>query len=86
MGVAFGTGFSVTPASSLFGSISHRSISETTIEGETVDGSDLNVTSLTIGFSTILRRATLLNVYAEIGLSDDAPDYLIAFSVPIRIR
>lgn len=85
-GVSIGTGLAVSPASSLFGSVTHRSISETKIEGETVAGSDLDVTSLTIGFSTILSRGTLLNLYSEVGMSDDAPDYTIGFSVPIRLR
>lgn len=85
-GVSIGTGLAVSPASSLFGSVTHRSISETRIDGETVAGSDLDVTSLTIGFSTILNRGTLLNLYSEVGMSDDAPDYTIGFSVPIRLR
>lgn len=85
-GVSIGTGLAVSPASSLFGSVTHRSISETKIDGETVAGSDLDVTSLTIGFSTILSRGTLLNLYSEVGMSDDAPDYTIGFSVPIRLR
>jgi hypothetical protein len=85
-GVSIGTGLAVSPASSLFGSVTHRSISETKIDGETVAGSDLDVTSLTIGFSTILSRGTLLNLYSEVGMSDDAPDYTIGFSIPIRVR
>jgi hypothetical protein len=85
-GISFGTGLAVSPASSLFGSIAHRSISETKIDGEAVAGSDLDVTSLTIGFSTILRRGTLLNIFSEVGMSDDAPDYLLGFSIPMRVR
>ena len=85
-GVSFGTGLAITPTSSLFGSITHRSISETRIDGETVAGSDLDVTSLTIGFSKVLRRGTLLNLYSEVGMSDDAPDYSLGFSIPMRVR
>ena len=85
-GISLGTGLAVSPASSLFGSINHRSISEIEIGGETVAGSDLDVTSLTIGFSTILSRGTLLNLYSEVGMSDDAPDYSIGFSIPMRVR
>ena len=85
-GVSIGTGLAVSPASSLFRSVTHRSISEAKIDGETVVGSDLDVTTLTLGFSTILSRGTLLNLYSEVGMSDDAPDYTIGFSVPIRLR
>jgi hypothetical protein len=85
-GVSFGTGLAVSPESSLFGSISHRSVSETKIGGETVADSDLDITSLTLGFSTILRRGTLLNLYTEIGMSDAAADYTLGFSMPMRMR
>ena len=70
----------------MFGSVTHRSISETRIGGETVAGTDLDITSLTIGYSTILRRGTLLNLYTEVGMSDDAADYAVGFSMPIRVR
>ena len=85
-GISFGTGLAVSPESSLFGSISHRSISETKVDGETVADSDLDITSLTLGFSTILRRGTLLNLYTEIGMSDAAADYTLGFSMPMRMR
>jgi hypothetical protein len=85
-GVSLGTGLAVSPESSLFGSITHRSVSETKIDGETVANSDLDITSLTLGFSTILRRGTLLNLYTEIGMSDAAADYTLGFSMPMRMR
>jgi hypothetical protein len=85
-GISFGTGLAVSPESSLFGSITHRSVSETKIDGETVANSDLDITSLTLGFSTILRRGTLLNLYTEIGMSDAAADYTLGFSMPMRMR
>jgi hypothetical protein len=84
--VSFGTGLAVSPESSLFASIKHRSVAKSKIAGETVANSDLDVTSLTLGFSTILSRGTLLNLYSEVGMSDDAPDYSLGFSIPMRIR
>lgn len=85
-GVSFGTGLAVSPGSSLFGSITHRSVSKTKIAGESVADSDLDITAMTLGFSTILRRGTLLNLYSEIGMSDDAPDFALGFSIPLRVR
>jgi hypothetical protein len=85
-GISFGTGLAVSPESSLFGSITHRSVSEAKIDGETVADSDLDITSLTLGFSTILRRGTLLNLYTEIGMSDAAADYTLGLSMPMRVR
>jgi hypothetical protein len=84
--VSFGTALAVTPGSSLFGSIAHRSISAArSVDGEWV-GSDLDVTTLSLGLSTRLRRGTLLSLYSEIGLSRDAPDYSLAFALPVRLR
>ncbi len=84
--VSFGTALAVTPASSLFGSIAQRSISATKVNDETLAESDLDVTTLSLGLSTTLRHGALLNLYSEIGLSSDAPDYALAFSLPIRLR
>lgn len=85
-GVSFGTGLAVSPESSLFASLTHRSVSKTRIDGETLEDSDLDITSLALGFSTILRRGTLLNLFSEIGMSDDAADYSLGFSMPFRLR
>lgn len=85
-GISFGTGLAVSPESSLSGSITHRSVSKTRIAGVSVADSDLDLTSLTLVFSTILRRGTLLNLYTEIGMSNDAADYELGFSIPMRFR
>ena len=83
---SLGTGLAISPASSLSGAITHRSIAETKVSGDRVAGSALDITALTIGFSTILRRGTLLNIYSEVGMSDDAADYALGFSLPWRVR
>lgn len=82
--LSFGTGFAVSPDSSLFGSISHRTVGKTRISGNELVGSELSVTALGFGLSTILRRGALINVFSEIGISDDAPDFSLGFSLPMR--
>ena len=82
--VTFGSGLAVSPDSSLFGSITYQSSSETRVESESVVGTDATAASLNVGLSAILRRGALLNVVAEIGLNDAAPDYSIGFSVPMQ--
>jgi hypothetical protein len=84
--LSFGTAFAVSPDSSLFGSIIHRSIADTKIDNQTLPGSGLSATSLSLGLSTFLRRGALLNVYSEIGISSDAPDYSLGFDLPLRLR
>jgi hypothetical protein len=84
--VSFGTALAVTPHSSLFGSIVHRNISATKLDNTELAGSDVDVTTLSLGLSTTLRRGTLLTLYSEIGLSGDAPDYSLAFALPMRLR
>jgi hypothetical protein len=44
------------------------------------------VPTRSLGVSTALRRRALLNLYSEIGLSNDAPEYSLAFAVPMRLR
>ncbi|NNC65498.1 MAG: hypothetical protein HKN84_11990 [Gammaproteobacteria bacterium] len=84
MNVSFGTAFAMSPASSLFGSINYRSIAATRIDEQALDGSSFTAMVLNLGLTTILRRGTLLNIFTEIGLNEDAPDYSLAFSLPMR--
>jgi hypothetical protein len=81
---SFGTALAVSPDSSLSASLNYTAFDETTIDGQEQPGSDINVTSLNLALSTILRRGKLLNVYTELGLSEDAPDYSLGLSVPMR--
>jgi hypothetical protein len=80
---SFGTALAVSPESSLFGSIDNQFISETDINGDPVDGSDFTAVTLNLGISKILRRGALLNVFTGIGITEDATDYSLGFSVPI---
>jgi hypothetical protein len=81
---SFGTALAVSPDSSLSASLNYTAFDETTIDGQELPGSDINVTTLNLALSTILRRGKLLNVYTELGLSEDAPDYSLGLSVPMR--
>lgn len=80
---SLGTALAVSPESSLFGSLDNQFFSETDINGDRIDGSDLTAVTLTLGISKILRRGTLLNVFTGIGITEDATDYSLGFSVPI---
>jgi hypothetical protein len=82
--IGFGTALAVSPESSIFGSLTYRSMGASKMSGMRVAGADASSASLNLGLSTILRRGTLLNIFAELGISDDAPDYSVAFSLPTR--
>lgn len=84
--VSLGTGLAVSPATSLSAAVTNRSVSKSRFAGETLENSDLDVTSLTLAFSTIFSRGKLLNLYTEIGMSDDAPDYSLGFAMPVRMQ
>ena len=84
--LSFGTALAVSPESSLFGSITQRSRLKTKISGESVTGSDIDAVTMNFGLSTILSRGTLLTLFSEIGMSADAPDYSLGFTLPIRVR
>ena len=82
--ISLGTALAVSPESSIFGSITYQSIAETKIGNQAVEGSDFSATALTLGRTAILRRGTLLSVFTKIGISEDAPDYSLAFSLPMQ--
>lgn len=82
--VSFGTAVAMSPGSSIFGSINYQSVSESRIRERKIEETEINATSFSVGLSTILRRGMLLNVSTEIGLSEDAPDYSLMLSLPMR--
>jgi len=58
---------------------------ETEVSGVKIDGSDRTLASLAVGGSVLLAPGTLLNLSVGIGLTDDADDFSLALSVPIRL-
>ena len=60
--------------------------SETRQSGVEVDASNRTAASFVTGGSTLLARGMLLNLSISIGLTDDADDFSIALSLPIRFN
>ena len=60
--------------------------SETRQSGMEIDGSNRTAASFITGGSTLLARGVLLNLSVAIGLTEDASDFAIALSLPIRIN
>jgi hypothetical protein len=57
---------------------------ETEVLGSDIDGSNRVIGSFVIGGSTLLGRGLLINLSAGIGLTDDADDFSISLSLPVR--
>ncbi len=82
--VNFGSLIALSPETSMRFLISGRYQNETELSGVKVDGSDRTVGTFVVGGSTLLAPGTLLNLSVGIGLTDDADNFSITLSLPIR--
>lgn len=81
---SLGAALAVTPETSLRATLDQRFVSHIELDSDTIDGSNTNETSLTFGGSVLVHRNTLLDVAFSAGLTDEAPDYSVIVSLPIR--
>ena len=86
LGFAIGTVLAASPSSSLRLALAQRFVDSTTFDGQGINGSDQVVGTASFGASVILGQGVLLDVAADIGLTDDAPDYAVRASLPIRFN
>lgn len=84
VGANFGSYVALSPETSLRFLLSAAYQGETTLSGRAIAGSDRTIGSLVIGGSTLIAPGTLLNLSAGIGLTDDADDFSLSLSLPIR--
>ena len=75
-----------SPETSLRVAFDQSFVGEVEVGGARVDGSDQTIGSLTLGAATILGPGVLLDVAGSVGLTEDAADYAIVVSVPIRFN
>ena len=80
-----GVGFSyaLNPFLSITTRFSARYSQKTKLNGFSIDGSDLMTASLGFGISYGLSGRTSLDIGADIGLTDDSPDFVIRVSTPM---
>jgi hypothetical protein len=81
----FGTYIALSPETSLSFLLAGTSQNETTLSGLAIDGSNRDIGVFVIGGSTLLARGTLLHFSTAIGLTDDADDFTIMLSLPVRL-
>jgi hypothetical protein len=84
LGFSIGTVLAASPDTSLRFFLSQSFTNDIKVNGTTLNGTDQVNASVFIGASAIVAPRTLLDIQAGIGLTDDAPDYSVTISVPIR--
>jgi len=80
----FGSFIALSPETSLRLLLSASIQDNTDLFGTTIEGSDRFAANFIVGGSTLLAPGILLNLSAGIGLTDDADDFSILVSLPIR--
>ncbi|MDH3376577.1 MAG: TonB-dependent receptor [Gammaproteobacteria bacterium] len=80
----FGSFIALSPETSLRLQLSAAFQDETELSGNKIDGSDRTIGAFVVGGSALLAPRTLLNLSVGIGLTDDADDFSISMSLPIR--
>ena len=83
--LSFGTYIAVSPETSINLIFSGTHQNETSLSGVGVDGSDRDVGVFIIGGSSLVAPGILLHYSTEIGLTDDADDFGLSVSLPIRL-
>jgi hypothetical protein len=75
-----------SPETTLRVQLQQSFINDAEINGQVLNGTDQNQSIVVLGVSSILGRGILLDVATGIGLTDDAPDYFVQISLPIRFN
>jgi hypothetical protein len=83
-GFTVGTIIAASPETSLRFLFQQSFQDDIEINGNKIDGTDQTSGALTIGASSVIGRGTLIDLGVGIGVTDDAPDYSVILSVPIR--
>jgi hypothetical protein len=84
LGFSLGAFLATSPETSLNLSLQQTFSDDVRRHGTVVNESDQTQSVLNIGISSILGRQVLFNLLAGVGLTEDAPDYSVMLSLPIR--
>jgi hypothetical protein len=82
LGARFGGSFALSPSTSITAGFNFGYLTQPT--DFIVPGSDRILSSVDVGFTTILWKRTLLNVTTQFGLTGHVPDFRLIASIPIR--
>ncbi len=81
----FGSFIALSPATSLRLLLAGGYQTETEFLGRKISGSDQTVVNLVVGGTSLVGPGRLLNVSARIGLTNDADDFALTLSLPVRL-
>ena len=81
-GARFGGSLALSPATSVTAGFNFGYLTQSA--DFIVPGSDRILSSVDVGFSTILWKRTLLNVTGQFGLTGHVPDFRLIASIPVR--
>lgn len=84
LGFSIGAFLAASPETSLRFLLNQSFADDQRIGGEVINGTDATTSTLSIGAASLLGRGVLVDISADIGLTEDAPDYAVRLSVPIR--
>lgn len=84
--LSLGANLAISPETSLSLSLNQSYTDEFEFDGSSVNGSDQTTASFDIGGSTIIGPRTLVRLVAQVGLTDDSPDYAIRASLAYRFN
>lgn len=81
-----GAALAVSPETSLRMFVSAAYQDDAEVFGSKIDGSDRTIGTFVVGGSTLLAPGVLLNATLGVGLTDDADDFSLILSLPIRFN
>lgn len=84
LGFTFGSVLATSPSTSLRASFETVFGTRAEINGQELKGSDFTAASLNLGASIVLAPRVLFDIVGTIGLTDEAADYAVKVSLPIR--
>lgn len=85
IGVNFGSFVALSPETSLRFLLAGAYRDETELSGSKIGGSDQTIATFVVGGSSLLAPGILLNLTFGIGLTDDADDFSVLLSIPVRL-
>jgi len=86
IGLELGTVLAVSPETSFTFGVVQEFRGRTSIDRVGSPGTDTIAASLDLGVARVLTRNVLLDLSLGVGLTHDAPDYVLQVSVPIRFH
>ncbi len=84
LGFSIGAFLAASPETSLRFLLNQSFADDQRRSGEVINGTDATASTLSIGAASLLGRGVLVDISPDIGLTEDAPDYAVQLSVPIR--